>query len=427
MNIALLVLTRAAVLGVTVLALEGANLMSGGDMYLASLSQLAQSGGTPPPPPPPPPPLPQGEGGSGSGSNMLPPPPPQEGGIGGSTNKKHEPPSPPPPPQGQQHSPVLTPKSSGFQPPSPPPPPEKNKGTMKNGELMESKGNKDKDSKDSRFNNDNSDRNDNGEHSNFFKGQEKEEEESEEDFGQEDFIDPREISDTLKQIKDLKRQISQLIKQAQRAKIANGTLDGLNKVSSDLDRIKNVLSSSDDVGEQRDALQEFRDGQYWDEVNKARAVIEVPKQIKEIENSLKRLKRVISQKAAKNLGLDLNRVQFDITKMEANIANVKGMLASGDLEGINEQMQEFWEGGHPGEIEGVITAVRDLRNMMKRSRNSEAVANAEQVLQEVTALFNAGDYREARELLDESRNTIFRSLQQQNRRNSGSLLKFFGH
>lgn len=218
----------------------------------------------------------------------------------------------------------------------------------------------------------------------------------------EEFVDPREIKDVLRQIKDMRSQIKQLVKQAKKAGLTADTAK-LDEIQNGLTKTQQVLANSASMSgsDLRETIQDFYDNRYWDDVNKIRTIVQLPQEIKQINLSLRRVEKIIKTKSIQGLGLDLNRVQADINQMKQIVEQVQAHIASGNAEEAQEAMQDFYEGGHPGEIEGTIFRFRDIKKMIARVKD-EAIRNeVNGILQEVVDAFNQGNYRDARETLDE--------------------------
>ncbi|MEK7209676.1 MAG: hypothetical protein AAB670_02020, partial [Patescibacteria group bacterium] len=107
----------------------------------------------------------------------------------------------------------------------------------------------------------------------------------------------------------------------------------------------------------------------------------------------------------------------------------------GNYQEAHEEMRLFHEGGHPGEIEGVIFRIRDIKNMAKRVKDMAVRAEVDGVLQEVIDAFNAGEYRDARETMDEYADDLQRLISQlvqaqsrrgYNRRDSSTKVQSLG-
>ncbi len=197
---------------------------------------------------------------------------------------------------------------------------------------------------------------------------------------------------------DIKRNyLRQLKKIASEADVSK-----LNEILADLDKFQNIIGNRNaDVSDIRDAIQEFRDAQYWEILNAMRARLQIPQEIKQITQSLKRLERTAKTKAVQNLGFNMERVGQAIAGMKQNIEAVQNHYNNGEFEEAQEAMQEFHQGFNPGDLESTIFRVRDIKNMLKRVKDTGIRAEVEKVLQEVIDTFNNGEYRDARETLDE--------------------------
>lgn len=218
----------------------------------------------------------------------------------------------------------------------------------------------------------------------------------------EEFVDPREIRDVLRQIKDMRSQIKQLVKQAKKAGVS-ADLAKLDEIQNALTKTQQVLANSASMSgsDLRETIQDFHDNRYWDDVNKIRTIVQLPQEIKQINLSLRRVEKIIRTKSIQGLGLDLVRVQNDLNQMKQIVEQVQAHIANGNAEEAQEAMQDFYEGGHPGEIEGTIFRFRDIKKMIARVKD-EAIRNeVNGILQEVVDAFNQGNYRDARETLDE--------------------------
>ena len=331
MNISL-ILTAIAVLGATVLGLEGVNLASGGEFYLASIQHLAQAN------------LPlESAASTGSAGSPQPIPPP--------TNTATT-----PLPADTSTQTVSQSKTEQVQPVKP----------NEKGEEIQSR---------------------------------------------EEFVEPREIKEVQKQILEMKQQIKVIVSQLKKAGGSQADSAKLSEVSAELNRVQLILTSGLNGSDLRAEIQEFHNNQYWEEINKIRTRLEVPRELKQINLSLRRLEKIVQTKSVKNIGLNLDRVQISLSEMKQAATAAQAKYDSGDFEGTQEEMQYFHEGGHPGEIEGTIFRIRDIKNMIKRVKDTAIQAEVNGVLQEVVDAFNAGEYRDARETLDEYADDMQRLIQ----------------
>ena len=104
-------------------------------------------------------------------------------------------------------------------------------------------------------------------------------------------------------------------------------------------------------------------------------------------------------KSNQNIGLVLKGQSKGCRNETAYGSGTDGLL---EYEAAQEAMQELRDsGGHPGEIESTIFRFRDIKNMLKRVKDTAVRNEVDGVLQEVVTAFNEGDYRQARETMDE--------------------------
>lgn len=334
------ILPIIAFIGASVLAVEGMNVITGGEVYTASLERLAQESSLPPMPPTDQ--LQQNE--------PLPPQPPSD--------------QQQPPPQDQKQLPPQEQQNQQFPP---------------------------------------------GPQQEFQQQPPQPLEEFEEERGE--FVDPREIRDAMREIRQLKSELKRFVTQLKRLANNADDLARINEILSQLNGFYAVLSNnSADASELRDAIDEFRGNQYWDEMNKIRAKVELPREIKQISTTLKRIEKTIKLKTMQNIGLDLTKVRQTIGEMKQNLQTVQEQYQSGNLEEAMDTMQYFHEGGHPGEIEGTIFRIRDIKQRMKQVKDQSVRSEVNNVLQEVIDTFNAGEYRDARETLDEYADDIMQLI-----------------
>lgn len=226
------------------------------------------------------------------------------------------------------------------------------------------------------------------------------------------FVDPQEIRNVLREIRQIKSDLKRFINQLKKMAAGSEDLAKINELSAQLDSIQAVLlNSSSNDSELQDAIREFRDGEFWDEMNKIRAKVELPRELKQIASSIKRLEKLIALKTVQDIGLDIEKVRQAVGEMKQTLQTVQTHLANGELEEAMEAMQFFHEGGHPGEIEGTIHRVREIKSMLKRVKDQAVRSQADQILQEVIDAFNEGNWKDARETLDEYADDLMNLLQ----------------
>lgn len=223
----------------------------------------------------------------------------------------------------------------------------------------------------------------------------------------EEFVDPREVQQVLREIKDMKRELNRISKQLK--KMPNSA-DDLNQVSALLGEIQNYENSIKSGTNLRETIQDFRDAQIWEQIQRFRAKIEIPKEIKQWNKEFKRLEKILKQKSFQKLGLDIEKVKVKLQVMKDSLAKVEQYYNSGDLENAIEELDELRQDVNPGEIMSVFQQVREVTDRMRRIKDEEIRGQIEQILQEVRDNFNEGEYRIARELMDENRGEILKII-----------------
>lgn len=215
-------------------------------------------------------------------------------------------------------------------------------------------------------------------------------------------MDPREIRQALNEIKQLRSEGQRFVKQLQKLGSAGDDLAKLNGILAKLNEHYATISNrSADPSDVREAIQDFHEARYWDEVNLIRTRLEIPRELKQITASLKRIKRIVKIKGAKDI-VNIGRVEQAIAEVEQRLGAVQAAYNSGDLEEAMEEMRSFHEeGGHPGEIEGAFYRLREVKQRLRSVRDANVKAQIEQILQEAVNEFNAGNFREARETIEE--------------------------
>ena len=328
-------LTGIAVIGASVLALEGANQITGGEFYLASVSHLAQ------------------ESASNAAATVESHPAPT------TTSETPPPPPPPPAPTTETSSSATTPSSS-QQPMQVSP-----------------------------------------------SGNQSQMEES----APQEFYDPRHIQDGLRNMNQFRNETRRTLREIRR-QASESDLNELNSVLAEVDKLYSIASNSSNLSDANEAVREFYDNQYWEKTNAVRARLQIPKEIKQITQSIRRLEKILTTKSIQNIGLDIPKAQATLSEMKQAADKVQSLYNAGEYQDAQEEMRLFHEGGHPGEIEGIVFRIRDIKNMAKRVKDTAVRAEVDAVLQEVIDAFNAGEYRDARETMDEYADDLQRLINQ---------------
>lgn len=235
------------------------------------------------------------------------------------------------------------------------------------------------------------------------------EEGQEEEVMDEEFVDPKEVQQALREIKDQKRELTRLAKQAKKLAGGESILGEINTLLEQAIGFENSINEGVNL---RDAIQEFRDAQIWEQLNSIRAKVEIPRELAQWNKEIKRLSTILKQKKYQNLGLDLTIAKSKVEETKATLSRVQEFYNSGDFESAMEEFDELRQDFHPGEIMSVIQRMQELTNRLRTVKNAEIKERVKEAFNEVVSNFNEGEYRIARELMDESWNDIIRMINQ---------------
>lgn len=218
------------------------------------------------------------------------------------------------------------------------------------------------------------------------------------EFFQEDFVDPREVENTLRDLGRMKSETRGFIKRAAKLpEIKQRAQEILNEIDSYIANIKNPPADYT----QREALQEFYDARMWEEVQKIRTQLELPRMLKDLPAAIKKVERLIKLKSYQKIGLDLTSINSYLAEVKETLKEAQTLHQEGDWEGAMEVLQFMNEGGHPGEIEGVIRRLKEANDRIKTIKDKDVKAQLLESLVPVIAAVNEGDFRFANEVLNE--------------------------
>src|SRR3989338_344021 len=232
------------------------------------------------------------------------------------------------------------------------------------------------------------------------------EEEEQQEFV--DRVDPRELKQVQSQINDLKRQIKQVLKKAQKKAAFANEVTELNSLLSEVDGFSNAIKNAA-LEDQRDALQEFYDAQLWETLNNIRVKIELPQELKNIEKDLKRLEKLVAAKSFSVERVDLGMIRVTIGEIKSAVAEARSQFNQGNFEDAREALQVIYEGAHPGEVMGVLQQLRDMNQRIKKLK-AEVKTIFHEALAPVYEAIQNGDFREANMMLQDIRNDLQRLL-----------------
>lgn len=223
----------------------------------------------------------------------------------------------------------------------------------------------------------------------------------------EDFVDPREMQQVLREIKDIRRELNRFAKQFKKIANSENEMNQANVLLGQIQNWENLIKSGNNV---RDNIQEFRDEQIWETVNQLRAKVEIPKELTQWQREIKRVATLLKQKKIQNLGFDLNRAQTKLDETKSALARVQEFYNGGNLQDAIDEFDNLRQDFHPGEIMSVLQRMQEVNGKIKMVKDAAIQTQIKESLSEVIGNFNEGEYRFARELMDESHQDIMNTI-----------------
>lgn len=203
--------------------------------------------------------------------------------------------------------------------------------------------------------------------------------------------------DRLREWRDQLREIANVRRQLRRLK---GSQDDVAKLDAMETRIKgcqNQLNAAAEVDDMKDVLEgeECGDtGDLWEEINRIRQAVELPRELNRIMLELKRLERIVVLKWAKKI-TDLTPV---VAEMKARYAEAKAAYQAGEYEDAMEIIREnFHEKGNPGECQHALNLLRGFIESSRRVKDQELKGELEGLIEPVKEALAQGECRDARE------------------------------
>lgn len=210
-----------------------------------------------------------------------------------------------------------------------------------------------------------------------------------------EIIDPREVKNALRDIKRMQSELKRFVKQLKKLPNSADDISNCENLLAKLNEHYSAISKPTENESLREVLQDFWDGRYWEEVDKLRAKVELPKELNNLAKDLKKLQKLATQKSFQKLGFNMETLKARVNETQTNLNEIQAKYAAGELEDAMEAMQEFRESGHPGEIMGVMYQMKDAKQRIKSIKNKEVLELINELLDEVVHAFNEGDFREA--------------------------------
>lgn len=220
----------------------------------------------------------------------------------------------------------------------------------------------------------------------------------------EEFVPPQDIKNAFN---DIKRQTKELEKfKKQLLKAASGsdtkTIDDL---LTQIAGHKTSIETSKGR-DQRDALNEFWGSNYWEEVNKVRFRVELPKQLKDLAKELKFLDKDLGSrsvtKAFEFFGIGMDTVKKLLESKKSTMTQMQTLVDQGNYDQAGEILEEdVHQGWHPGDLRHFVGMMRETSDRMKSVKDEAIKDQILTIIDPIVASLNEGDVRGAKEAMIE--------------------------
>lgn len=210
-----------------------------------------------------------------------------------------------------------------------------------------------------------------------------------------DRVDARELKEVTRQFKDLRSQIKQLNSQAKKLPDSASIMAELNQLAAQVNQIEQELKSPPQDETQRDVLQRFYDARIWDELNKYRGKIELPRQLAELEKELKRVEKQFARKRKKLDEIIVKAAETKLAEIKVVIDKARQLASTDPEEAMEIVSTEIHQDTSPGDIGCVIDSLQGFtipKRVMKDVALREAI---EDIMSPIREAAQEGDFREA--------------------------------
>lgn len=223
----------------------------------------------------------------------------------------------------------------------------------------------------------------------------------------ENSIDPQERQLILREIKNAKRELNDFAKQF--PKISNRE-DEINQTDNLLEQIKKWENLIKTENNSRSAIQEFRDEEIRDAINKLRDKIKIPEEIIQWQQEIKKAEKMLEQKKYQNWDFDLTRAKTKLDETKTILARLQKLYNDGNLENAFTEFNNLHQNFNPEEIINVLQKMREINDKIKIVPDAEIQNQIKQSLSGIIDNFNDGEYRLTQELINESYQEIMATI-----------------
>ncbi|MBI2552784.1 hypothetical protein HYW17_05820 [Candidatus Uhrbacteria bacterium] len=209
--------------------------------------------------------------------------------------------------------------------------------------------------------------------------------------------------DRLREWRDQLRESAKVRKQLVRLKGSQDELVKLDAIKERLTQCQTQLNAATDNDAMKDVLEgeECGDtGEFWEEINRIRQAVELPKELNNVLRDLNRAKNLCKQKWVDKV-FSREECNTIMANFAAKYAEAKAAYQAGEYEDARGILQDaFHEPGWPGDVNGALQMMRGFIEPLRRVKDPELKTQLDDLLIPVKEALRDGEYRVARETME---------------------------
>lgn len=206
--------------------------------------------------------------------------------------------------------------------------------------------------------------------------------------------------DRLNETKNFIKEIDKVRKQFLRLKGSTDYIAKLDSMKQTVAEFAAKINATTDSDDLRGLLEDTDFGDWWQELDNLRAAVEIPRDLNNIRKDQKRIQATLKQKWVCKL-IDCNGLMPVIQNMGAQLEEATRLYQAGEYEDARGVIQEtFHERGWFGDAMGAVQMMRGFLEPLKQIRDKDLKAEMEELVQPVKDLLYEGEVREARESME---------------------------
>ncbi|MEK9183217.1 MAG: hypothetical protein AAB849_01800 [Patescibacteria group bacterium] len=218
-----------------------------------------------------------------------------------------------------------------------------------------------------------------------------------------EFVPPQELKRVLQDIKNQTRDLLRYKKQLSKISADADAGQLIATLLAQLETFKNNITNN--VGrDQRDAMQDYWDAQIWEELNKVRAFVELPREMKNVQRDLKIVQKSVQNKSYKTafafFGVDEDKLFAALVAKQGVVEQILSLMNQGDAaEAFALVEEDIHQGWHPGDLRHLTDMLRETHQRLKTMKDADILEQVKEVLSPIIDTLNDGDIREARDAM----------------------------